>query len=183
MHVEDSRVINQPVQKVFNYVADPRTFPQWSGPAVEVRDLQSNKAGELLGEGDEFTAVHRFLGQCVEEHAEVIAYEPNRHVRHWTTGGPMPTEINFIFEEVPGAGTRLTVSMDNQPKGFARLIGPVFRSALKRTFRNDLQTIEEVLDAQAEWGEERSTSEGHPTEGNREYFRKLIEKTKERSGL
>jgi uncharacterized protein YjbJ (UPF0337 family) len=38
-------------------------------------------------------------------------------------------------------------------------------------------------EGRAERGEERSTSEGHPTEGNREYFRKLIEKTNERSGL
>ncbi len=48
MHVEDSQLINQPVHNVFNYVADPQTLPQWSGPAVEVRDLQPNKAGELL---------------------------------------------------------------------------------------------------------------------------------------
>ncbi len=94
----------------------------------------------------------------------------------------MPTEINFIFEEVPGAGTRLTMSMDNQPEGFFKLIGPVFRRAVKRTLRNDLQTLKDVLEAQAERGEE-STSESRPTEGNREYFRNLIEKTKERSGL
>ena len=181
MHVEDSQLINQPVQNVFNYVADPRTLPQWSGPTVEVRDIQQNAPG-ALGEGDEFTAVHKFLGQHLEEHSEVTAYEPNRHVRYWSTGGPMPTEINFIFEEVPGAGTRLTMSMDNQPEGFFKLIGPVFRRAVKRTLRNDLQTLKDVLEAQAERGEE-STSESRPTKGNREYFRNLIEKTKERSGL
>ena len=65
MHVEDNRVINQPVQKVFNYLADPRTLPQWSGPAVEVRVLQQNTPGQL-GEGDEFTAILKFLGQRVE---------------------------------------------------------------------------------------------------------------------
>jgi uncharacterized protein YjbJ (UPF0337 family) len=37
-------------------------------------------------------------------------------------------------------------------------------------------------EGRAERGEE-STFEGQPTEGNREYFRKLIEKTNERSGL
>ena len=148
MHVEESVVIDQPVQEVFNYVADPRTLPQRSGSTVEVRDLQPNKAGELLGEGAKFTGVHKFLGQRLEEQTEVTAYEPNRHVRYWSTGGPMPVEFNYIFEEVPGAGTRLTVSMDTQPKGFFKLIGPVFRSALKRKFRNDLQTTEEVLEAQ-----------------------------------
>jgi hypothetical protein len=111
-----------------------------SGPAVEVRDLQQNAPGEL-GEGDKFTAVHKFLGQRIEEHVEVTAYELNRHVRHWSTGGPMPIEVNYVFEEVPGAGTRLTVSIDNQPEGFFKLIGPVFRRAAKLQIRNDLRTL------------------------------------------
>ena len=37
-------------------------------------------------------------------------------------------------------------------------------------------------EGRAERGEE-STSEGQPTEGNREYFRKLIQKSNQRSGL
>jgi hypothetical protein len=77
----------------------------------------------------------------------VTAYEPNRHLRHWSTGGPIPLEINYIFEEVPG-GTRLTVSMDAQPAGFFRLIGPVFGRAVKRQIRSDLKTLKGLLEAQ-----------------------------------
>ena len=58
----------------------------------------------------------------------------------------MPIEVNYIFEELPGAGTCLTVSMDTQLEGFFKLIGPVFRSARKRTLRNDLQTLKESLE-------------------------------------
>jgi len=147
MHVEDSRVINQPVQKVFNYVADPRTLPEWSGAAVEVRDLQYTSPGKL-GEGDTFTPVHKFLGQRMEEHVEVTAYEPNRHVRHWSTGGPMPLEINYIFEEVPGGGgsTRFTMSADTQPEGFFKLISPIFKMAFKRQIGKDLDTLKDLLE-------------------------------------
>ncbi len=146
MHIEESGVIDQPAEKVFNYVADPVTLPKWSGPAVEVRDLKHNMPGKP-GEGDRFTPVHKFLGRRIEEHVEVTAYEANRHLRHWSTGGPMPLEINYIFEEVPG-GTRLTVSMDTRPEGFFRLIGPIFGRAVKRQIRNDLKTLKGLLEAQ-----------------------------------
>ena len=59
----------------------------------------------------------------------------------------MPLEINYLFEEVSG-GTRLTVSMDAQPAGFLRLIGPVFGRAVKRQIRNDLKTLKGLLEAQ-----------------------------------
>ena len=146
MHVEESGVIDQPTEKVFNYVADPVNLPNWSGAAVEVRDLKQNIPGKS-GEDDRFTPVHKFLGRRIEEHVEVTAYEPNRHLRHWSTGGPMPLEIDYLFEEVSG-GRRLTVSMDAQPAGFLRLIGPVFGRAVKRQIRNDLKTLKGLLEAQ-----------------------------------
>jgi hypothetical protein len=88
MHVEESGLIDQPVEKVFNYAADPVNFPKCSGAAVEVRDLKQNTPGQL-GEGDRFMPVHKFLGR-IEEHVEVTAYEPNRRLSERTAGGPAP---------------------------------------------------------------------------------------------
>ena len=127
-------------------MADPVNLPKWSGAAVEVRDLKQNMPGQPA-EGDKFTPVHKFLGRRIEEHVEVTAYEPNRHVRHWSTGGPMPLEINYLFEEVLGS-TRLTVSMDARQAGFFRLIGPIFKRAFKRKIRNALKTLKALLEAQ-----------------------------------
>ncbi len=144
MHVEESGVVNQPVELVFDYVADPVNLPEWSGAAVEVRDLEQTTPGEP-GKGDKFTPVHKFLGQRIEEHFEVTAYESNRRITHWSTGGPMPLEINHIFEGVP-EGTRLTVSMDARSAGFLRLIGSVFKAAVKRQIRNDPGTLKSLLE-------------------------------------
>jgi uncharacterized protein YndB with AHSA1/START domain len=49
MHVEESGLIDQPAEKVFNYVADPVNLPKWSGAAVEVRDLKQNIPGKSGG--------------------------------------------------------------------------------------------------------------------------------------
>jgi uncharacterized membrane protein len=146
MRAEESAVVDRPVEKVFGYVADSLNLPEWSGAAVEVRDLKHHMPGEP-GEGDEFTPVHKFLGKRIEEHVEVTAYETNRRITNWSTGGPMPLEIDYVFEEAPEDKTRLTVSMDTRPAGFFRLIGPVFKVAVKRQLRKDLQTLKGLLEA------------------------------------
>jgi uncharacterized membrane protein len=148
MHIEDtSTVIEQPVQKVFDYVSNPVTYPEWIGPYVEVRDLQQSMPGELR-EGDKFTADLKFLGRRVETTIEVTASEPNRRLKQRSIGGPVPIEVSLIFEEVPG-GTRLTQSADLEPPGgFFKLTGPLLERAVKRQFRNDQETLKDVLEAQ-----------------------------------
>ncbi len=62
-----------------------------------MRNLNQNTPGEP-GKGDEFTPIHEFVGRRIEKHVEVTAYEANRRVKHWSTGGPMPLEICYVFE-------------------------------------------------------------------------------------
>ncbi len=144
MHVEGSGVVDRPVQEVFGDVADPANLPEWSGAAVDVRGIQHASPGKP-GEGDRFTPVHQFLGRRFEEHVEVTAFEPNRRILNRSTGGPMPLEVSYIFEEVPG-GTCVTMGMDAEPEGFFKLIGPVFKVAVKRQIRKDLQTLKVLLE-------------------------------------
>ena len=145
MHFEESVVINQPVEKVFGYVSNPANLPEWQGPPTEVRDLQQSTPGQLR-EGDRFVTVLEFLGQQYETPTEVTAYEPNRRLSYRGTGGPVPTEIAFIFEEAPGK-TRLTQSQEVEPGGFFGLAGPLFERAAKVQLRNDLDTLKDLLES------------------------------------
>jgi uncharacterized protein YndB with AHSA1/START domain len=144
MHLEYTIVINQPVEKVFEYVSDPVSLPEWQGPPTEIRDLQTTPA--QLREGDRFTTVLQFLGRRYETPTVVSAYEPNRRLSYRGTGGPVPTEITFIFEEVPG-GTRFTHSQEVEPGGFFGLAESLFEIEAKRQLRNDLQTLKDLLEA------------------------------------
>jgi uncharacterized membrane protein len=42
MRFEESVVLNQPVEKVFDYVSNLLNLPEWQGPPTEVRDLQKH---------------------------------------------------------------------------------------------------------------------------------------------
>lgn len=145
MRFEESVVINQPVEKVFDYVSNPLNLPEWQGPPTEVRDLQQSKPGGLR-EGDKFVTVLEFLGRQYETPTEVTAYEPYRRLSYRGTGGPVPTEIAFIFEEAPGK-TRFTQSQEVEPGGFFRLAGPLFERAAKVQLRNDLDTLKDLLES------------------------------------
>jgi uncharacterized protein YndB with AHSA1/START domain len=143
MHFEYAIVINQPVEKVFTYVSNPANLPEWQGPPTEIRDLQQTTPGQLR-EGDRSTTVLQFLGRRYETPTEVGTYEPNRRLSYRGTGGPVPTEMTFIFEEVPG-GTRFTHSQEVKPGGFFRLAEPLFEIEARRQLRNDLKTLQDLL--------------------------------------
>jgi uncharacterized protein YndB with AHSA1/START domain len=145
MHLEYTIVINQPVEKVFNYVSNPVNLPEWQGPPTEIRDLQQTTPGQLR-EGDRFTTVLQFLGRRYETPTEVSAYEPHRRLSYRGTEGPVPTQITFIFEEVPG-GTRFTHSQEAEPGSFFGLAESLFEIEAKRQLRNDLETLKDLLEA------------------------------------
>lgn len=144
MHLEYTMVIDQPVEKVFNYVSDPLNLPEWQGPPVEIRDLQQSTPGELR-EGDRFTTVLQFLGRRYETPTEVSAYEPNQRLSYRGTGGPVPTQMTFIFEEVSG-GTRFTHSQEVKPGGFFGLAESLFEIEARRQLRNDLEALQDLLE-------------------------------------
>jgi uncharacterized protein YndB with AHSA1/START domain len=87
MHFEYTIGINQPVEKVFGYVPNPASLPEWQDPPTEIRDLQQTKPGRLR-EDDRFTTVLQFLGRRYETTTEASAYEPNRRLSYRGTGGP-----------------------------------------------------------------------------------------------
>ncbi len=145
MHVEESVVINRPLQEVFDYVANRENLPEWSAPIQEVR---KETQGPLLEEGARFTTVAKFLGRRFETPFEVSVHEPPRRHTDRSTGGPFPQEYTHIFEEVAGGGTRLTEVTDGEPGGFFRLAGPLLEIAVRRQFRADLETLKDLLEAQ-----------------------------------
>ncbi|HZY56652.1 MAG TPA: SRPBCC domain-containing protein [Rubrobacteraceae bacterium] len=113
-------------------------------PPTEIRNLQQTTPGQLR-EGDKFTIVLQFLGRRYKTPTEVSAYEPNRRLSYRGTGGPVPTQMTFIFEEVPG-GTRFTHSQEIEPGGFFGLAESLYEIIeAKRQLRNDLETLKDLL--------------------------------------
>jgi uncharacterized protein YndB with AHSA1/START domain len=143
---EASVEIEQPPEKVFDYVADPENLSRWVGPITEVRDVQ-RAASDQLWEGDNFTIVVKFLGRRFEMSCEVINYLSNRQFSFRSTGGPVPQELTYTFEPTL-EGTHLTHSVETEPGTFFRLTGPLFEAANKRQINNDLATLKDLVESE-----------------------------------
>ena len=147
MHFEASVEIARPVEQVFDYVTDLENLPEWTGPVVEVRDVQKATPEQRLRAGDRFTAVAKFLGRRFETPCEVTDYLSNRQFSFRSTGGPVPQEFTYTFEPTL-EGMRLTQSVEAEPGTFFRLTGPLFEAAGRRQINNDLETLKDLLEAE-----------------------------------
>jgi uncharacterized membrane protein len=145
IRVEESVVINSPVEEVFSYTCTVENLPNW---AATVREVQRDSPGRgPLREGERFTAKQQALGRRFEAPFEVIDYEPNRRYAHrGTEGHPVPVTMVFDYEPLSSDGMRFTQRIEAEPGRFFRLGGPVFERVLRSQVRTNLQTLKELLE-------------------------------------
>ena len=143
MRIEESVVINRPVEEVFLYASNPENLPEWARTAVQVR----RDAPEPLKAGATFTAVGEFLGRRIETAFEVVTHELNRCHSHRSTGGPFPTEWVLAFEEIVWGGTRYTQVVEGEPGRLFGLATGLLERAARRQFREDMLKLKDLLEA------------------------------------
>jgi uncharacterized protein YndB with AHSA1/START domain len=115
--VETGVVINQPIEKVFEFVTTPEDDTKWY-VGLESRD---HTPGEPAGVGSTSQSKIRFLGIPVEVTWEVTEYEVPTKIAVKSIEGPVSIEAGYTFEAVAEGQTKVTV------RGEADLVG-VFHS-------------------------------------------------------
>ena len=132
LKIEVSEVIDRPLEKVFQFVADGhvRNHPRWD-PDIK---LEKMTEGPLrVG-----TMIHRTnsrSGRPVEGTMEEVEYERNHSMGVVIHDGPVETRSRIQFEAMGDRQTKMTTfldipSMDESMKDF--LLGRLQRSAQNR---------------------------------------------------
>lgn len=143
INVEDSIVINRPIEEVFAYVSDLTNAPAWQTGLIEVRKTTADP----LGIGTQFTFLRKFLGQKLEASNEFTAYQPNEIITFITTSGPMPVEGSYLFGAEP-EGTRVTCKLAMKPEGFSRLAEPLIAATVRREMSTEFAYLKDLLESQ-----------------------------------
>ncbi len=151
--VEQSIVINRPVEEVFAFVADQTNAPRWQSGLMEVRRTTAGPPGI----GTRHTFVRRFVGRRLEASNEYTAYEPNTMVAFKSISDPMDFAAGYPTTPTEG-GTELSGWIEMQPKGFAGLTEPLIAASLRRDVQAALVTLKKLL----EEGERPVTSRSLP---------------------
>jgi uncharacterized protein YndB with AHSA1/START domain len=140
--VEETIVVERPIEEVFAYFTDPARIPEWQSSALE-----AHLDGEgPMRAGSRVLEKRKFLGRQMESTMEVLEYEPPHRFRIKASSGPVPFEVTNTLNAAEG-GTRINAVLEGEPGGFFRLAEPLVARAVARELRNNLETLKDVLEA------------------------------------
>lgn len=135
--------IDRPVEEVAAYAGDPTNAPEWYANIVGV----TWRTDPPVSVGSRMDFVARFLGRRLAYTYEVLELQPGRRLVMATAEGPFPMRTTYTWEPVgDGSRTRMTLTNAGEPRGPARLVGPLLAAAVRRATTQDLARLTMLLE-------------------------------------
>jgi uncharacterized protein YndB with AHSA1/START domain len=144
VNVETNVLVNQPIEKVFEFVTTPENDSQWY-IGIESRD---HTPGEPPGVGSTSQSDIRFLGVSMTVDWEVVGYEPPNKIRVKSIKGPVSVESAYTFEAVSEKQTKVTVHGKADVGGVFSLAEPVIERMAQRQWEASFENLKDVLESQ-----------------------------------
>ena len=142
MRVQRSGTINQPVERVFEYVSTPENDPTWV--PVSLRHQKISPGPLRVGSITEEDVA--FLGRQMRCVWEVCHYEPPSAFSARTVSGPLPATIHLLLEPLD-SGTELTLVVDTELRAVYKMMGPLMKWVAQRHFTTQLRTLKNLLES------------------------------------
>lgn len=138
---ERSIVIHAPVEKVFDFAADPSHLPEFWPSMIEVKDIQPLPNG-----GHRFHWVYKMAGMRFEGTSDDVEYVPNQQLIQKSRGG-IESTITWTFQ--PEAdGARVTFQAEYTVP--VPLLGRIAEAAIVKVNEHEAETLLANLKARME---------------------------------
>jgi uncharacterized protein YndB with AHSA1/START domain len=134
--------IDAPVERVFEYVAEPERMHEWVGGLLEFRPLGPGPALGARG-----VQVVHMAGRRWELESELTRYEPPRELEARLVHKDFESLASYRLEESNGR-TRVTTTMETEYKqAFARLLAGVVTRQAQKKLEADLARLKQVVES------------------------------------
>jgi uncharacterized protein YndB with AHSA1/START domain len=143
MRVENTIIIERPINEVSEYVSTPENDPTW----VSVSLRHEKTAPGPMRVGTTTEEVVKFLGRTASNTWEVTDYQPPTAIAYRATSGLLPvTAIRLRLERVEG-GTKLTHAVDLEPHGiYYKAMAPLIPLVAQRLLDGLDRTLKSLLE-------------------------------------
>ena len=133
--------IDRPAEDVFDCVANVENNPSWRTAVIESEWLDDGP----MRPGRVGRQVSKVMGRRYEVTAEVVDWDPPRHVSWATTTGGADVRTHCRVEP-DGDGCIVTISSEGAFTGVWKLLTPVAAAMLKRQSRSDAERLRSTLE-------------------------------------
>jgi uncharacterized protein YndB with AHSA1/START domain len=144
MRVDRSATIDQPVDRVFEYVSTPDNDPTWVPASLrhEMLSPAPMRVGSITEE-DVW-----FLGRRMRYAWEITHYEPPTGLALRSISGPIPATIRVLLESLDGARTKVILVTEVRLRGIYKPMELVMRLVAQRQFGSQLRTLKNLLESE-----------------------------------
>lgn len=138
--IRTSIAIRAPIDRVFDYIADPRNLPEIWPSLVEVRNVEPHPSGAS------FDWDYKLLGMCIHGHSEPIELVRNaRQVTRSVSG--IPNTFRWLYG-CRGEDTELTLEVDYDVSVLGRLAAGLANRMNEREARTMLHNLKRKMESE-----------------------------------
>jgi uncharacterized membrane protein len=138
--VQKSVDINKPVSEVFAFVSNHENTSRWQGG---VESVIPDGPPDVVG--SKFTEVRKFMGQEMKSTLEITVFDSDARWGAKVLTGPVPFQVEAVFEGIEG-GTRMTTSIEGEPKGFFKIAEGMLAGQLEKSLKEDGNRLKQILE-------------------------------------
>jgi carbon monoxide dehydrogenase subunit G len=140
MKFENSVVISQPVEQVFEFATNPKNNPKWQTGILELEMTSEN----YFEAGATYRCVNRFMGKHIESEGIITDYSSDKSCRIRIRTASFTAEYSMFFEAVK-EGTKFTASGDLDMRYF-KLLKMIAKRKINQQIKKDLLKLKYILE-------------------------------------
>ena len=142
--IEESVEIKRPVDRVFAYTTDAKSWPKWQSIIPESEQTSQG----AVGVGTTFRGISRMMGINMRWTAEVTEYKPTRQFGKDISSAGMIIKQHNTYEPIEG-GAKFTIVYDMKVRGLFNLFSSMLARTMRKELKKSLGSLKGVLEVEA----------------------------------
>ena len=140
--IEESVEINSPVDKVFAYTLQAKSWPEWQSIIMESEQTSQGP----VSVGTTFKGIARMMGLSMKWTAKATEYKLNRNWTKNITSGGLNIAEHATYDAID-VGTKFSITYNVKVGGVLKLFSSMVVRTMRKETKKSLIDLKSILEA------------------------------------
>lgn len=142
IHIISSTFIQQPINRVFDFISKPENDFQW-----QYETLSSSQTSEgVITVGSSFRSTGHLMGNRIQSTFEVTEYEPNKRYGFKSLSGPLQSITSYSLD-ISKRYTQVKISTQANVVNKLEFNENILEKKMKRQIKENLAMLKNILES------------------------------------